>query len=285
MAGQTLKGSIQDHIFRSDNVKHGNIGQAACGTGCSGNPFDASFPFSPLRHGVLHEIWHSLEQMVFKLEHGDGKFYGRHSVTNWAAFYVVDVYHSETVGEEAGWLDWEYWTVSSNDLRDALQKFYRDGDRPGTFSTNMDTFLAGRMAKNDAYAFYIQLMAIARHAGVVTNGYHLIPRLHIIERAWHAAYNDEAKWAAASSSIGMGALSRAQAKGLTNNEFIAITFSFAMGIDYTDIFNMWGVAGVAIGEKAQSQIELKRTERVFFEIDGNEHKLGALSKVRERLSA
>ena len=96
--------------------------------------------------------------------------YESHSVTNWAAFYVADVYHSETDGNVPK------WSVSSNDLRDALQKFYRDGDRPGTFSTNMDTFLAGRMHLGDNYAFYIQLMAIARHAQVVTNGYHLIPR-------------------------------------------------------------------------------------------------------------
>ena len=97
------------------------------------------------------------------------------------------------------------------------------------------------------------------------------------------AYNDEEKWAATRSSIGMSMLDKTEAKGLTNNEFIAIASSFAMGIDYTDTFDMWGVA---IGEKARAQIaalQLKRIERVFFDINGIDHKRGALSKVNQVL--
>ena len=127
------------------------------------------------------DIGHSLQREVFCLEHGDGKVYNGHSVTNWAAFYVADFYHGETGGIEKSKTKYGDWLVTFPYLRDALQKFYRDGDRPGNFSTNMDTFLAGRMDTDvdgykDNYAFYIQLMAIARHAQVVTNGYHLIPR-------------------------------------------------------------------------------------------------------------
>ena len=162
----------------SEIVKHGNMDQPNCGAGCSGNPYDAGWAFRPIGHGNLHELGHGLERAVFRLEHGDGKVYDGHSVTNWFAYYVADLYHSDTDGGEAPvYKNFVY----SNDLRDALQKFYLDGDRPGTFSTNMDDFLARRMAIHgphlqDAYAFYIQLMAIARHAEVVTNGYHLVPR-------------------------------------------------------------------------------------------------------------
>ena len=116
---------------------------------------------------------------------------------------------------------------------------------------------------------------------VFKTGSHLIPRLHIIERAWRAAYKNEAKWEAARNTIGMGALDKAQAYKLTNNEFIAIASSFAMGIDYTDIFDMWGVA---ISREARNQIyalELEPAERVFFDITGNNHKKGELSDVRE----
>ena len=89
---------------------------------------------------------------------------------------------------------------------------------------------------------------------------------------------------AARNSIGMGTLDQTQARGLSNNEFIAIAASFAMGIDYTDIFDMWGVA---IGEKARAQIAalgLDPTERVFFDIHGDDHKRGELSDVRKRLT-
>ena len=151
-------------------VQHGNMDQPLCGWGCSGNPYDAGWYFNPIGHGDLHEIWHNLERSVQQLMHGSKK-YERHSTTNWAAFYVADVYHYETDGGEV-----PSWTVKPTALKDALQNFSRDGDSTGTFSYNMDTFLAGRMYIGDAYAFYIQLMAIARHAGGITNGYHLIPR-------------------------------------------------------------------------------------------------------------
>ena len=83
----------------------------------------------------------------------------------------------------------------------------------------------------------------------------------------------------------MGTLDKTQARGLSNNEFIAIASSFAMDIDYTDIFDMWGVA---IGENTRAQIAalgLNTAERVFFDIHGNDHKRGELSEVRERLTA
>ena len=167
---RTLSKGLQDYVYKKDIVQHGNMDQATCGYGCSGNPYDAYWSFSPIGHGDMHEVGHNNERSIMRLKHG-GKVYDLHSVTNYAAFYVADVYHSDTDSGET-----PSWKVSSNDLLDALQKFYQDGDRPGTFSTNMDDFLAGRMDLGDAYTFYIQLMAIARHAGGVTNGYHLIPR-------------------------------------------------------------------------------------------------------------
>lgn len=259
-----------------DHVKHANMDQANCGYGCSGNPYDAYWAFNPIGHGDLHELGHGVERGVFKLTHGGDRVYAIHGVTNWSAFYGAGLYFDEVGGDVPD------WAVNTRELFDALQQAHRTGERPGAFSSTMDAWLAARMTGGDAgisdsYAFYMQLMAIARHAGVVTNGYHLVPRLHIIERAWLDARGDDTTWLDKRASIGMGTLSAEQARGLTNNEFIAIAASFAMGIDYTDTFDMWGVA---IGDDARAQIaalNLPTTDRVFFAITANDHKRGALT--------
>ncbi|MCV5951156.1 hypothetical protein OFN94_40755, partial [Escherichia coli] len=49
-------------IANIDMVKHMNADQATCGYGCSGNPYDAYWAFSPLGHGDLHELGHGLEK-------------------------------------------------------------------------------------------------------------------------------------------------------------------------------------------------------------------------------
>ncbi len=45
-----------------DIVKHMNADQPTCGWGCSGNPYDAGWSFSPIGHGDIHELGHGLEK-------------------------------------------------------------------------------------------------------------------------------------------------------------------------------------------------------------------------------
>ena len=261
-------------VAQMNQTKHANMDQAACGAGCSGNPYDASWSFKPIAHGDLHEMGHGVERGIFRLEHGSQR-YGVHGVTNWWAFYAADLHHADTGAEVPD------WKINAEHLFDALQSAWRAGERAGQFSDAMDTFLEDRIASNgaihDSYAFYIQLMAAARHAGVVDNGYHLVPRLHILERAWRAAKDDPQAWEQARASIGMETVTQEQAAQLSPNDFIAMASSFAMGLDYTDLFDMWGVRMSAHARAQIAAHGLPTTQRVFFRIEGNEHKTGALS--------
>lgn len=49
-----------------------NADQATCGYGCSGNPYDAYWAFSPLGHGDLHELGHGLEKGRFRFAGWEG---------------------------------------------------------------------------------------------------------------------------------------------------------------------------------------------------------------------
>jgi len=42
-------------VHNLDLIKHMNADQATCGYGCSGNPYDAYWSFSPIGHGDIHE--------------------------------------------------------------------------------------------------------------------------------------------------------------------------------------------------------------------------------------
>ncbi|NMV43142.1 hypothetical protein HKB00_04505, partial [Vibrio parahaemolyticus] len=78
-------------IANIDMVKHMNADQATCGYGCSGNPYDAYWSFSPLGHGDLHELGHGLEKGRFRFSGWEG-----HSTTNYYSYYSKSRFFQNT---------------------------------------------------------------------------------------------------------------------------------------------------------------------------------------------
>ncbi|MBK8816411.1 MAG: hypothetical protein IPN42_13325 [Methylococcaceae bacterium] len=52
------------------NIQHINADRAACGYGCSGNPYDQYWAFTPLGWGESHEIGHNLQRTRLKIYDG-----------------------------------------------------------------------------------------------------------------------------------------------------------------------------------------------------------------------
>jgi hypothetical protein len=75
-----------------DTMKHMNADQAACGYGCSGNPYDAYWSFDPIGHGDIHELGHSLQKMRFE-------GFPNHAATNTFSYYTKSKYFENTGGE------------------------------------------------------------------------------------------------------------------------------------------------------------------------------------------
>jgi hypothetical protein len=65
-----------------DVVQHFNADKPTCGYGCSGNPYDAGWAFSPLGHGDLHEVGHNHERGRFKFNGREG-----HATTNYYSYF------------------------------------------------------------------------------------------------------------------------------------------------------------------------------------------------------
>ncbi|MCB1622834.1 MAG: ImpA family metalloprotease, partial [Thiothrix sp.] len=83
-------------ISTLDMVKHMNADQATCGTGCSGNPYDAYWAFSPVSHGDIHELGHGLEKDRFRFSGWEG-----HSTTNPYSYYTKTQYFKDTGADPA----------------------------------------------------------------------------------------------------------------------------------------------------------------------------------------
>lgn len=255
-----------------DLVKHGNMDQGTCGYGCSGNPYDASWAMDPLSHGHLHELGHSLQNNRFQLEYGAER-YGNHAVTNWSPFYVLDRHFQDRgVGGD--------WTIPHDHIFDALQAAFAGGDRSGALSTTMRDYFEAKIADGeirDCYALFMQAMAAARHAGALDNGYHIVPRAHILDGAVDQAVRNEEDWLAAREALGFGLFSHAEAEAMGPNDFMAVTLALATGLDYRDFLAMWGIEISARASEQIAALDYPVVERAFFALGENDHTRGALS--------
>ena len=255
-----------------ETIKHGVMDQPTCGAGCSGNPYDAGWSFGPLDHGDLHELGHSLQNGRFQLDVGDQTF-GNHAATNWTPFYVNDR-HFASDGEGGS------WGVTHQHIFEELQVAQAAGDAVGQFSEHMQDYLEAKVADgdiNDCYAFFIQAMAAARHAGTLENGYHFVPRAHILDAAVDDALDDEETWLAQRDALGFGLFDFAQAQEMSPNDFIVVALSLATELDFRDYMAMWGFA---ISQQADEQVAalgLPSVERAFFAFEENDHTRGGVS--------
>ena len=110
----------------------------------------------------------------------------------------------------------------------------------------------------------IQMMMTAEHQGALADGWHLLARLHILEREFNRARSDATTWDAKKTSLGFSSYSKAEADAISSNDWMVIAVSKVTGMDYRDYFSMWGQA---YSTKANDQVVAfnhATAERRFF---------------------
>ncbi|WP_428611497.1 ImpA family metalloprotease [Shewanella sp.] len=217
-----------------DMVKHMNADQPTCGSGCSGNPYDASWSFSPTGHGDIHELGHGLERKRLRFDGHEG-----HASTNPYSYYTKSRAYIET-----GKLP-QCQGLSIQDEFEVLQASQRQAD-PFAYvqAANLTSWSSGM-------ATMLQTMIAAQKQGALQNGWHLLARLHILLREFERAQADETSWLAKRDQLGFSHFDLAAAKELSNNDFLMIAMSFSTGLDYRDFYQMWGLA---TSEAAKTQV-------------------------------
>jgi len=220
-----------------DIVKHMNADQPTCGWGCSGNPYDAGWNFNPTGHGDIHELGHGLERGRFRIEG-----FGGHSNTNFYSYYSKSKFEDET-GFSASCQNLPF-----ENLFDHLQASKQSAD---AFAYMQDLAMS---QWSQSHAIYLQIMMAAQAHNKLENGWHLYPRLHILERAFNLADNSETNWQAQKDALGFSSYSLSEAQNIGNNDWLLIALSEATELDLSNYFSMWGMA---TSDKAKQQVKAK----------------------------
>ncbi|GAA3928065.1 ImpA family metalloprotease [Litoribacillus peritrichatus] len=221
-------------LTNRDRVQHGIMDQSTCGYGCSGNPYDAYWNFSPLGHGDLHEIGHTIEDGKFKFDGRAG-----HATTNPYSYYTK---HRAWV-EEA--IEPNCQSVSFDEIHTLLQTAQGEADP--------DAFMAAQDMNdwNKGIALMIQVLMSAQNEGALTDGWQLYPMLHILEREYDRLRSNDADWNAGRATVGFSTYDRAELDGISNNDFLLVTMSFILGYNLQDYLEMFGLTFTA---KASAQV-------------------------------
>ena len=250
-------------IYNADFVKHMNADQAACGSGCSGNPYDAYWAFDPIAHGDIHEVGHSLERALFRL-----KGWELHSSTNYYAYYTQMRYNQYV---EANGLEEKYYKTNSHIPKHVFKKQYETLQScvNATNTTScMQTYwdssnYSSQSLFNIEAMMYAQKYAEGDYA--LTNGFHLLGRLHILER--YLAKDAKKDWENAKDKLGFENYSIDEINAIDANDWLLVSLSWATGLDYRPFFDMYGQP---YSDKASTQVEdygYKAVKKVFFAED------------------
>ncbi len=216
-----------------DIVKHMNADQATCGYGCSGNPYDAYWAYSPIGHGDLHELGHGLEKARFRF-----KGWEIHSTTNPYSYYAKSKYFETTGGDPV------CQKLPFQSVFDKLQESANAADATAYLKTN----LWKTSGWSQQFMVTLQAMMHAQKMGKLQNGWHLLARLHILERELKRAKKD---WDNKKASVGFSNYSKTDIDAIDNNDWMLVSLSFAAGLDYRDYLNMMGIE---YSQKAADQV-------------------------------
>ena len=236
-----------------DHVKHMNADQPTCGWGCSGNPYDAGWAFSPIGHGDLHELGHGIERHSMRFEG-----WGSHSNTNFYSFYAKSVYSKDTGNGHGCW--GEDWKKTF----DALQQSKKEIDPSAYMKENL-------LSVSSNMLLYYQIMMAAETEGTITDGWNVYPRMHIWDREMSRFDNSDESWNAGKVGLGFGDYTRAEFLAATKNERLFISLSEITQLDLTQWFEMYGLE---VSAKAIAQVtskDLPVLAQKFYTIQLNEY--------------
>ncbi len=241
-------------INNIDMVKHMNADQATCGSGCSGNPYDAYWSFNPTGHGDIHELGHGLERGRFRFSGWEG-----HASTNPYSYYTKSQFHKNT-GNDAQCQSLPF---------DSLYQTLLDSQASADAFNFMQN--ANLNSWNQGVAIYIQMMMAAQSQNALQDGWHLLARLHIFEREFNRAVKNEKIWLEKRSSLGMSSYDLSAAKALGNNDWLTLSISWVTKLDYRDFFTMWGLVFSTDINAQLDQHGFAKVNTVFYQVSGNDY--------------
>lgn len=237
---------------------------AACGAGCSGNPYDQNWALEPLGWGETHEIGHNLQRARLKIYGGQST-----EVSN-NIFPMHKLMAFNRANPAATPL-----TRSVNTTRAVFATLTL-----ALASADPQTYMRTSIWTNTAYAanaaerlvFYRQLVEFARHYNAsFSDGWELYTLMHLLDRNLTAS---EAGWAGAKDGLGFGTYA-AYPSAMDGNDFMLIAASRIIGRDMRPVWALWGVTTSAAAQAQVAAYGYPAAEPLLFPMkDLNAHGSG-----------
>ena len=215
-----------------DQMKHMNADQATCGYGCSGNPYDAYWAFDPIGHGDIHELGHSLQKKRFE-------GFPNHAATNTFSLYTKSRYFANTKDKNNDCGGQPFKSIFQT-----IQGSVGQSDVKAYLKTN----LWDKAGLGVQYLLKMEAMMHAQKLGKLANGWHVLARVHILEREMVRAKKD---WEAKKASVGFSTYSLAEINSIRDNDWLIVAYSYASELDLRNYFDMMGIP---FTQKARDQI-------------------------------
>jgi hypothetical protein len=240
---------LMQHVI-SDNY-------AACGAGCSGNPYDQNVALNPLGWLELHEIGHNLQVQRLNI-------YAELSaeVSNNIFPIHKQMVYNRTVNP----------AVPLSRTRGAAKPAF-DIMKAALLSANPSAEIKKNIWSDPAYAanndlrvlFYRQLADYARHYKQdFADGWELYTLLYLLNRNFALA---EPKWNEVKSSFGFSTYA-AYPSSMDGNDFIVVAASKIIGRDMRPMFDLWGITYTSAASAQVDDFKLLAVEKLLFPMVG-----------------
>ncbi|MEK8046221.1 ImpA family metalloprotease [Ideonella margarita] len=243
--GTQHRRDVMQHLI-SDNY-------AACGAGCSGNPYDQSWALEPLGWGESHEIGHNLQRSRLNI-------YGGLSTEVSNNIFPI---HKQMMFNKN--------TLPASPLsRSGSAKAPFDLMKTALATSDPIASMKAAMWTDSSYGangavrlmFYRQLVEYARihRSGTFNDGWELYTLLYLLDRNMGAA---QSSWATSAAGLGFGTYA-AYPSSMDGNDFMVIATSRIIGRDMRPVFDLWGITYTASASAQVAAYGYTAAEKLLF---------------------
>jgi len=220
-----------ESIHGSPSTQHINIDTYAhCGAGCSGNPYDQTWPLEPLGWGETHEIGHNLQPGRLRI-YGDRSGEVSNQIFPLHKHYVYQGETGESLSADRVSYEacFDILQIAVSEL-DPVQSVYQRIWSSSGYAANND----------ERMNFYMQLIHTSDELDYLSSGWDLYTLLYLQERLFNQAIKDASDWDNQKEALGFGTYEDAPG-GIDGNDFMLIAVSSITQKDQRDFFEMWGI--------------------------------------------
>ncbi|MCW8329462.1 ImpA family metalloprotease [Photobacterium sp. SDRW27] len=266
-------------------IQHANYDQnAQCGSGCSGNPWDASWNISPTGWGDNHELGHNLQTNRLNVQYAeaadadDWTKYGSRAGENsnnifpyyvkWKAHYLRDGNTTTITDGHMNHKDLFYVFMSdAAQIKDGSDNRVVVGSSCNVMDEGADRFIvpwkSNAYATHNGYrmAFYIQMALRVDQQPMVTgdkleNGFNVFTLLYLHNRIFGHYAANETDWLNNRERLGFSlfpydghaVFGGKNIRSIPGNDFMLVALSVITNRDWRPYFDMFGLRYSSLAE-------------------------------------